>query len=93
MSAKRGGTTEQNRVQHFKVQPGEPLLAVLEEALPCCADDIGHLDRRPRHLLRTTAVLAIFGQWQRVQRTGGRVQVLLRKVEIDSGLFQIAMTQ
>ena|ERR1700680_5138565 len=93
MSAERGGSAAQNRVQHPQVEPGEPLLVALVEAWSCCADHIGHLNRWPRHLLRAAAGIAIPGKWQSIERTGGGVQVLLRKVEIDGGLFQIAMAQ
>ena len=58
-----------------------------------CADHIGHLDGWPRHLLRTAAGVAIPRQRQRVERARGSVQVLLREVEIDGGLFQIAMAE
>jgi hypothetical protein len=93
MSAERGRAATQNRVQNFQMEPTEPLLGALEEALSNCADDIGHLDRWPRHLLGTVAGVAILGQGQRVEWAGGGVQVLLRKMEIDGGLFQIAMPQ
>ena len=93
MSAERGRAATQNRVQNFQMEPAEPLLAALEEALSGCADHIGHLDRWPRHLGRTVAGIAIPRQGQRVERARGGVQVLLRKVEIDGGLFQIAMPQ
>src|SRR5258708_37244106 len=93
MSAERGGSAAQNRVQHFQVQPGEPLLTALEEALTGCADDIGHLDGWPTYLLRVVTGLAMAGKCQRVERAGGGVQVLLRKVEINGGRLQIAMAQ
>ena len=93
MSAERCRAAAQDRVQYFQVQPGKPLLAALEESLSGCADHIGHLDGRPRHLLRIGAGIAFSRQRQRVERAGGGVQVLLRKVEINRGLFQIAMAQ
>ena len=40
MSAERGRAATQNRVQNFQMEPAEPLLAALEEALSNCADDI-----------------------------------------------------
>ena len=45
MCAERGGSAEQNGVQHFEMQPGEPLPALLVKALAGCADHIGHLYR------------------------------------------------
>ena len=93
MSAERGGAAAQDGVQHFEVQPGKPFSAVFEKALSGCADDVGHLDGRPRHLLRTVAGIVFPGEGQRVERARGSVQAFLRKVEIDGGLFQIAMPQ
>lgn len=93
VSAERGGAAAQDRVPHLQVQPGKPPLTALEEAFPGCAHHIGHLDRRPRHLFRTTGCIAFPRQRQGVQRARGGVQVLLRKMKIDGGLFQIAMAQ
>jgi hypothetical protein len=93
MSTEPGGSATQNGVQNFQMEPGEPSLAALKEALSGCANHIGHLDRWPRHLLRTVAGIAIPRQRQRVERAGGGVQVLLRKVKVDGGLFQITMSQ
>jgi hypothetical protein len=93
MSAERCRAATQDRVQYFQVQPGKPLLAALEEALSGCADHVSHLDGRPGHLLRIGACPAFPRQRQRVERAGGGVQVLLRKVEINRGLFQVAMAQ
>jgi hypothetical protein len=48
-------------------------LAAFEEALSGCAYYISHLDRWPRHLLRTVAGVAIPRQGQRVERARGGV--------------------
>ena len=93
MSAERGGAAVQDRPQHLQVQPGKPLLTALEEALSGCADHIGHLEGWPRHLLCTAAVGALGAEEQSVERAGCSVQMLLGKVEVDGGLFQIAMAQ
>jgi hypothetical protein len=93
MSAERGGTAAQDRVPHFQVQPSKPPLAALEETFPGCADHVGHLDRWPRHLLCAVACIALPHEGQRVEWARGSVEALLRKMEVDSGLFQIAMAQ
>ena len=93
MSAERGGSAAQNRVHHLELQPGKPFLAAFEELFSGCADHIGHLDGRPWHLLRTATRIAVPRQRQRIERTGRGVQVVLRKVEVDGGLFQIAVAQ
>src|SRR6202166_5457353 len=51
MSAERGGTTPGNSQEHFDVFPGDPLTASLDECVSRCADQIGHLQRWPTHLL------------------------------------------
>jgi len=66
-----------------------PLAASFDESSACDADEIGHLEGRPAHLLllRRRAF-----QLQRVQRTRGRVEVTFGKMEVDGGLFQITMS-
>ena len=86
MAAERGGATPRNGQQHFHMFPTNPLTASFDESVSRGADEIGHLEGWPAHLL----VLLFVFQLQRIQRTGGRVQMTLRKMEVDGGLFQIA---
>ncbi len=51
MPAQRGGSTPRNGPQYFHVLPTEPVAVSFDERLSCIADDIGHLQRRPTHLL------------------------------------------
>jgi hypothetical protein len=51
MPAERGGTTPGNRQEYFDVLPGDPLTASFDECASCSADQIGHLQRWPVHLL------------------------------------------
>jgi hypothetical protein len=51
MAAESSSTTPRNGSQHFDVLPREPLAVSFDERLSCSADDIGHLQRRPTHLL------------------------------------------
>jgi hypothetical protein len=51
MAAERGGATPQNGQQHFDMLPGDPLTASFDECVSCSADEIGHLERWPVHLL------------------------------------------
>ena len=51
MTAESGGTTTPNGPQYFDVLPMEPMAVSFDERLSCSADDIGHLQRRPTHLL------------------------------------------
>src|ERR1019366_2448037 len=88
MAAQCGGATPRDGLQHFDVLPADPLAASLDEANFCTADQIGHLQRRPAHLLLLYG--AVF-QRQRVQRTGGGMKMALRKMQVDGGLFQIAV--
>ena len=67
MSAQRERAATQNRVQNFQMEPGEPLVTALEEALSGGADHIGHLDGWPWLLLRTAAGIVDFRQRQRVE--------------------------
>ena len=71
MTAECGGTTARNGQQYFDVLPGEPLAISFDEGSSRAADEIGHLEGRPAHLF---VPLFVF-QLQRVQRTGGRVEM------------------
>jgi hypothetical protein len=51
MAAKCGGTTPLNGPQYFHMLPTEPVAVSFDESLSRSADDIGHLERRPAHLL------------------------------------------
>src|SRR5713101_9309217 len=51
MAAERGGATPPNGQQHFHVLPTDPLTASFDECVSRSADQIGHLERWPTHLL------------------------------------------
>src|SRR6516225_5900519 len=51
MPAGRGGTAPGNSQEHFDVLPGDPLTASFDECASRSADQIGHLQRWPVHLL------------------------------------------
>ena len=87
MTAECSGATPCNGQQHFDMFPAEPLAVSFEESSSRPADEIGHLQEWPVHLF---VPLFVF-QLQRVQWTGGRVKMALRKMQIDGGLFEIAM--
>src|SRR5258707_15818417 len=58
MTAECGGTTPPNGQQHFDVLPTEPVAISFDEGISRGADQIGHLQRWPGHLLflRRTAL-------------------------------------
>jgi len=87
MAAECGGATPRDGPQHFHMLPSDPLTVSFDECVARDADEIGHLERWPAHLF----VPSFFFQLQRVQRTRGGVQMALRKMQVDGGLFQIAM--
>src|SRR5260370_5276472 len=51
MPAEHGGTTPRHSQEHLDVLPGDPLTASFDECVSCSADQIGHLERWPIHLL------------------------------------------
>src|SRR6202035_3464295 len=51
MTAECGGTTPRNGQENFDVLPAEPLAISFDEGSSCAADEIGHLEGRPAHLL------------------------------------------
>ena len=76
MTAECSGTTPRNGQQHFDMLPAEPLAISFEKSGSRGADEIGHLKGQPAHLFVPWFVF----QLQRVQRTGGRLEMTLRKV-------------
>src|ERR1039458_10044406 len=77
MPAKCGGATPRNGQQHLDMLPTEPVAISFDESSSRSADEIGHLQGRPAHLLLQRE--RVF-QLQRIQRTRGRVEMALRKV-------------
>ena len=51
MTAECGGTTPRNGQQHLDMPPTEPVAVSFDECISRGADDIGHLQRWPAHLL------------------------------------------
>ena len=51
MAAQCGGTTALNGSQHLDMLPTEPMAISLDEHFSRSADDIGHLQRWPAHLV------------------------------------------
>src|SRR5215470_13398907 len=51
MTAELGGTTASNGQKHFHVLPGDPRTTAIDECLSCGADEIGHLEGWPAHLI------------------------------------------
>jgi hypothetical protein len=51
MAAECGGTTPRNGPQHFDVLPTEPVTVSFDEQFSRSADQIGHLQGWPVHLV------------------------------------------
>jgi len=66
--------TARDGPQHFEVLPGDPPAAALDEGASRGANQIGHLEGRPVHLF---ALPYLVFQLERVQRTGGGIEVPL----------------
>src|ERR1035437_3550792 len=90
MPAQGGGATAREGSQHFEVLPGDPPAAAFDKCASSGAHQIGHLEGRPVHLL---SLRYLIFQLERVQRTGGGVEMPSCGMGIDGGLFQIVMSQ
>jgi len=78
--------------QDLTVLAGKPVTAAFDESLPRDTDEIGHLQWRPIPLFVLRRVFLSGGrQRQRIQRTGSGAEMTLRQVQVDGGLFQIAV--
>src|SRR5467141_2000229 len=86
MPAQGGSATARDGPQHFEVLPGDPFTAAFEESASRSANQIGHLEWWPVHLI---ALRYLVFQLERVQRTRGGVEVPLGEMEINGRLFQI----
>jgi hypothetical protein len=51
MPTECGGATPRDGQQHFDMLPADPLAVSFEEGSSRSADEIGHLEGRPVHLL------------------------------------------
>ena len=51
MPAERGSTTPRDGLEHFDMLPADPLTASFDECVSRGADQMGHLQRWPVHLL------------------------------------------
>jgi hypothetical protein len=90
MPAQGGGATARDGPQHFEVLPGDPFTAAFEESASRGANQIGHLEGWPVHLI---ALRYLVFQLERVQRTRGGVEVSLGEMEIDGGFLQITVAE
>jgi hypothetical protein len=74
--------------------PGKPVAAARDEFLSRGVDEIGHLQGWSIHL--GVSGRLVFLRWvrqrQRVQGTGGGVEMAGGKVQVLGGLFQIMVT-
>ena len=95
MSTQGGSPTALESRQHFEMLTGDPATTRFNEFLPRYPDEVGHLQRRPIHLFisRRLVLLSCDPQRQCVQRTGGGAQMAAGKVDVESGFFQIAVTE
>ncbi len=51
MTTECGSATPRDGQKHFDMLPGDPLTASFDECVSRSADQIGHLERWPAHLL------------------------------------------
>src|SRR5262245_41548250 len=84
VAAQRGGAAADDGGQDLQMQPGEPFPAALVKSGSRGADQIGHLQRWPRHLFSS--------ERQRVQRTGGSSYMAFREVNVNHGFAQVSVS-
>jgi hypothetical protein len=71
MTTESGGATSPDGQQHFAMLATEPVAISFDEGVTRSADQIGHLEGWPAHLVV---------EWQRVERTGRRAEMPLREM-------------
>lgn len=82
-----------DRLEDFHVLYGNPITAALDELPARGADNVGHLNGWPVHLRLLCWLCRRIRSRQRVQWTRRSLQMPLRYMEINSRLFQIAVTE
>ncbi len=90
MAAECGGTAPPNGQQHFDMLPKKPVAVSFDEVVSRSADDIGHLQRRPAHLVLVGWLVV---ERERIQRTCRGVQMALREMQVGCRFFQVLMTE
>jgi hypothetical protein len=78
------------------MQTIQPVPVILNELAPCKSNHIGHLQRWPAELhdgCRSSLRLLVGRCAEHVQRTGRRADMETRDVQVNSGLFQITITE
>src|SRR5262249_10204931 len=84
MSAERGGAASGNGVEHLDLRPGQRGTITLTKSVACHANDIGQLERWTTHGL----VLPFRAKRELVEGIDGRMQMALRQMQINGGVFQ-----
>ena len=85
VTAQHGRAAANDGSQDLQVQSSEPIPAALVERGSGCADQVGHLQRWPRHLFG--------GKCERVQRAGGGADMSLGKMDVHHRLAQVGMAE
>ena len=94
MPAQLGGAAALDGSQRLDMLGREPARAALEECPPRGADQIGHLQGWPLHLAGWSGcVVRIVGERQRIERTGGGLQMPLRQMQVHRGRLQVTVAQ
>ena len=95
MATHRGGAASLDGHKYFQMHPREPARRPVREVVGCGGDDIGQLNEWPLHSLiaRSSLQLRDWGKRERVEWTGGRLDVALRQMEIATRRSQIGMAE
>src|ERR1700720_3632138 len=83
MSTQCGSSAACDSEQHLFVLSVDPLVAALNEGLPCTANDVGHLQRWPVHAF---CVCSPSPRIECIQRTAGGAEVPPGEMQIDRRL-------
>src|ERR1039458_10383684 len=90
VAAKRRGAARDDGGHDLQVQPGEPLPAALVKGGSGCADQVGHLQRWPRHLL---GVGGAGVDRQGIERTERSREMAPGEMDVDHRLPQIGVAE
>ncbi len=89
-------TANRDGVQYAQMEPRQPGSVLCDEVIAVLSDDVGHLEGWLAHLFCSFRERLLFSGLEvlnRIQWVGPGAQMLLRKLQVQGGVFELGMPQ
>ena len=95
MTAQCRGAAADDGIEHLAMRPCKMRLLLFPEAVARSTDDVGHLEGGPAHrfIVSWSVLLRRAGHLDGFERTGNRLQVAPRQVQIDGRVFELGVSE